>query len=149
MTITNIKISLDGGQNSNGDKDGDKRPLAFCTIVFDQCFVIDGLRIMPGKGGVPFVAMSSKKRTDHCPKCQTKNHLRAKYCNECGRRLGDGRGSIDRSTGKPKHHTDTAYPITRAFRGYMEAEIMRRYHEACGRAQALDRSFGEGILTEP
>ena len=53
-----------------------ERLKAFCSITFDNCFVIRDLKIIDGSNG-PFVAMPSRKLTAHCPGCGMKNHLRA------------------------------------------------------------------------
>jgi stage V sporulation protein G len=35
--------------------------------------------------------MPSRKLCDHCPACHEKNHLKARFCNNCGRRLNEER----------------------------------------------------------
>ena len=75
MEITEVRIKL--------TEDSDDRLQAFCSITFDDCFVIRDLKIIEGANG-PFVAMPSRKLTAHCPKCGCKNHLRAGFCNQCG-----------------------------------------------------------------
>ena len=67
-----------------------ERLKAFCSVTFDDCFVIRDLKIIDGTSGA-FVAMPSRKLTSHCPKCHAKNHLRAAYCNSCGLRMRDDR----------------------------------------------------------
>ncbi len=67
MEITEVRIKL--------MDDGGERLQAFCSITFDDCFVIRDLKIIEGTTG-PFVAMPSRKLTAHCPQCGCKNHLR-------------------------------------------------------------------------
>ena len=80
MEITEVRIKL-------MDEPGE-RLQAFCSITFDDAFVVRDLKIIEGASG-PFVAMPSRKLTAHCPQCGCKNHLRAAYCNQCGARLKD------------------------------------------------------------
>ena len=74
MEITEIRIKL-----MNGDPN--ERLQAFCSITFDDRFVIRDLKIIQGTRG-SFVAMPSRKLMDRCPMCSTKNHLRAQFCND-------------------------------------------------------------------
>ena len=63
---------------------------AFCSLTFDNTFVIRDVKLIEGNDGL-FLAMPSRKLCDHCPDCGEKNHLRARYCNGCGRRLDEDR----------------------------------------------------------
>ena len=78
MEITEVRIKL--------MEEPGERLKAFCSITFDDCFVVRDLKIIEGTSG-PFVAMPSRKLTDRCNKCGCKNHLRARFCNGCGHRL--------------------------------------------------------------
>ena len=91
MQITEIRIKL-------MDEAGE-RLQAFCSITFDDCFVIRDLKIIEGTNG-PFVAMPSRKLTSHCLQCGSKNHLRANFCNECGAKLNELR-----QYGPHNHHS--------------------------------------------
>ena len=82
MEITEVRIKL--------TEDSDDRLQAFCSITFDDCFVVRDLKIIEGSSG-PFVAMPSRKLTAHCPRCGCKNHLRAAFCNQCGGKLNPDR----------------------------------------------------------
>ena len=101
MDITEVRIKL-------MDEPGE-RLKAFCSITFDDCFVVRDLKIIEGTSG-PFVAMPSRKLTSHCPRCGMKNHLRAGYCNQCGAKLEDGRAPKD-ADGRAKLYADIAHPI--------------------------------------
>src|SRR5262245_6388394 len=96
MDITEVRIKL--MENS------DDRLQGFCSITFDNCFVVRDLKIIDGANG-PFVAMPSRKLTSHCHQCGTKNHLRALYCNQCGKRLEDTRAPKD-NDGRAKLYAD-------------------------------------------
>ena len=101
MNITEVRIKL--------MEDSDDRLQAFCSVTFDDCFVVRDLKIIEGTNG-PFVAMPSRKLTSHCPHCGSKNHLRSAYCNQCGGRLKDDRAVRDQE-GRTKLYADIAHPI--------------------------------------
>jgi stage V sporulation protein G len=82
MELTEVRINL------CGDRGG--RLKAFCSLTFDNTFVIRDVKLIDGNDGL-FLAMPSRKLCDHCPACHEKNHLRARYCNNCGRRLNEDR----------------------------------------------------------
>ena len=81
MEITEVRIKLLPRNNSSGDK-----LRAFCTITIDNEFVIRDLKIIEGARGT-FVAMPSRRLTDRCTGCSSKNHLRSKFCGGCGTSL--------------------------------------------------------------
>ena len=82
MELTEVRINL------CGDRGG--RLKAFCSLTFDNTFVIRDVKLIDGNEGL-FLAMPSRKLCDHCPACHEKNHLKARYCNNCGRRLNEDR----------------------------------------------------------
>lgn len=53
MEITEVRIAI---------RDDDKLK-AFASVTFDDCFVVRGLKIISGTGGM-FVAMPSRKKPD-------------------------------------------------------------------------------------
>ena len=101
MVITEVRIKLMDENN--------ERLQAFCSVTFDDCFVIRDLKIIEGTKG-SFVAMPSRKLTDRCTGCGSKNHLRARHCNQCGTRLDENRAIRD-TDGRAKLHADIAHPI--------------------------------------
>ena len=90
MEITEVRIKL--MEDNSGSNE---RLQAFCSITFDDMFVIRDLKIIEGAKGF-FVAMPSRKLTDRCHNCGTKNHLLARHCNHCGSRLDDRRAACKR-----------------------------------------------------
>ena len=98
----------------------------------DDCFVIRDLKVIEGTNGL-FVAMPSRKLTDHCPHCRSKNHLRSKFCNECGKRLDANR--INSGDQRIKLHADIAHPINSQCRQMIQSEISEAYLEEYGRSQ--------------
>ena len=78
MNITEVRVKLMSRRND--------KLRAFCSVTIDNSFVIRDLKIIEGSKGA-FVAMPSRKMSDHCEKCGGKNHLRARFCNNCGASL--------------------------------------------------------------
>ena len=104
----------------------DERLKAFCSVTFDREFVIRDIKIIEGVKGL-FVAMPSRKMSDHCNKCGSKNHLRAKFCNNCGAQLGENRAKKDMH-GKMKLHADIAHPINAACRRKIQENVTAAYN---------------------
>jgi stage V sporulation protein G len=119
VVITEVRIKL--------MEDNNERLQAFCSITFDDCFVIRDLKIIEGTKG-SFVAMPSRKLTDRCPECGCKNHLRARACNQCGKRLDENRALRDMD-GRAKLHADIAHPINSSCRDYIQGAIIKAFQE--------------------
>ena len=80
----------------------------FASIVLSDTLVIRDLKVIEGNNG-PFVAMPSRKLCFHCKTCSSKNHLRARFCNQCGNRI---ECVIDKDeAGRHKLYADVAHPI--------------------------------------
>ncbi len=94
----------------------------FCSVTFDDCFVVRDLKIIEGNNG-PFVAMPSRKLTSNCPKCRIKNHLRAGYCNNCGSKLKAG-GVVHDSNGRAKLYADIAHPVNASCREMIQNRVI-------------------------
>lgn len=119
MVITEVRIKL--------MEDNNERLLAFCSVTFDDAFVVRDLKIIEGSKG-SFVAMPSRKLTDRCGQCGYKNHLRARYCNQCGYKLDEDRAIRD-ANGRAKLHADIAHPINSACREVIQGAVIRAYQE--------------------
>lgn len=131
MEITEIRIKL--------MDDPSERLQAFCSITLDGSFVIRDLKIIQGTRG-SFVAMPSRKLTDRCPKCSAKNHLRARFCNECGARLHEDR-AIKGDDGRARLYADIAHPINSECRELIQRQVIIAYGEE------LERSKLPGYLS--
>jgi stage V sporulation protein G len=125
MEITEVRIKL--------MEEAGERLQAFCSITFDDSFVIRDLKIIEGTNG-PFVAMPSRKLTSHCHGCGSKNHLRAAYCNQCGSRLKDDRAVKDED-GRAKLYADIAHPINSACREMIQERVIREFYGELDRAK--------------
>jgi stage V sporulation protein G len=125
VVITEVRIKL--------MEDNNERLLAFCSVTFDDAFVVRDLKIIEGSKG-SFVAMPSRKLTDRCGPCGYKNHLRARYCNQCGHKLDEDRATRD-ANGRAKLHADIAHPINSACREVIQGAVLRAYQEERERAK--------------
>ena len=134
MEITEVRIKL--MEDNSGSNE---RLQAFCSITFDDMFVIRDLKIIEGAKGF-FVAMPSRKLTDRCCQCGTKNHLRSRFCNQCGSRLDENRALRD-SEGRAKLHADIAHPINSGCREKIQGAVLSSY------ADELERSKMPGYIS--
>jgi len=134
VEITEVRIKL--MEDNSGSNE---RLQAFCSITFDDMFVIRDLKIIEGAKGF-FVAMPSRKLTDRCHNCGTKNHLRSRFCNQCGCRLDENRALRD-ADGRAKLHADIAHPINSICREKIQAAVLASY------ADELERSKMPGYIS--
>ena len=123
MEITEVRVKLIGRRSD--------KLRAFCSITFDNAFVIRDLKIIEGQKGA-FVAMPSRKICDRCARCGCKNHLRAKFCNDCGNRLPAA--PSPEADARVKLHADIAHPINAGSREAIQKRIIEAY------TQELERS---------
>ena len=117
MEITEVRVKL--------MEEPGERLKAFCSITFDDCFVVRDLKIIEGASG-PFVAMPSRKLTAHCPNCRCNNHLRAAFCNQCGTRLRENQAIRDEE-GRAKLYADIAHPINSACREMIQDRVIESF----------------------
>lgn len=125
MEITEVRIKL--------MEKSDDRLRAFCSITFDNAFVVRDLKIIDGLNG-PFVAMPSRKLTTHCPRCGCKNHLKAPYCNQCGERQREERLARD-ADGRAKLYADIAHPINSGCREMIQQRVIAEFQVELERAK--------------
>lgn len=128
MKISEVRVKL--------IRNKDDRLKAFCSITIDNEFVVRDIKIIQGGTGV-FVAMPSRKMSDHCDKCGGKNHLRAKFCNNCGAALSDNRARKD-FKGRMKLHADIAHPINAECRQRIQERVIAAYKEEVERSKQPD-----------
>jgi len=123
VEITEVRVKL-------VDHSGE-RLRGFCTITFENAFVVRDVKIIEGPRGL-FVAMPSRKVQDRCVHCRGKNHLRASYCNDCGKPLSSG----DRNgAAQSRLHTDVAHPINQRCRKLIEERVIHEYEAERGRSE--------------
>jgi len=125
MEISEVRVKMVANQ--------DDRLKAFCSMTIDNEFVIRDIKVIEGTGGL-FVAMPSRKMSDHCSKCGGKNHLRAKFCCNCGNRLSDNRIKPD-AQGRMKLHADIAHPINAQCRRKIQDTVINAFTEEFERSK--------------
>ena len=129
-----------GANGRPGETPGRLR--AFCSLTFDDTFVVRDVKLIEGHEGL-FLAMPSRKLCDRCKRCGEKNHLRARFCNQCGSRLDESRHTANGRNGgatRIKLHADVAHPINAGFRESLERQVLAAYEEE------LERSHQPGYV---
>lgn len=124
MEITEVKIKL---TNSNKNK-----LKAFCSIIFNNALVVHDVKIIDGTKGA-FVAMPSRKLTQHCARCASKNHLRSKFCNDCGSPMPLAQPDLDEEN-RPIFYADIIHPINSACREMIQSVVLKSYQEEIKKA---------------
>jgi len=119
MQISEVRVKL--------IENKDDRLKAFCSVTMDNEFVVRDIKIIEGTNGY-FVAMPSRKMSDHCDKCGGKNHLRARFCNNCGTQLSDDRAKKDMK-GRMKLHADIAHPINADCRKKIQDRVVTAFKD--------------------
>jgi stage V sporulation protein G len=144
MHLSEIRINLCGPSAG--------RLKAFCSLTFDNTFVIRDVKLIEGNDGL-FLAMPSRKLCDRCRRCGEKNHLRARFCNNCGVRLdenrylhsqhpvrsmnghGNGHSNGNGDGGRLKLHADIAHPINTDCRLQIEQQVLSAYRDEIDRSK--------------
>jgi len=135
VRLTEVRINLCGVKAG--------RLKAFCSLTFDETFVVRDVKLIDGNDGL-FLAMPSRKISDHCPSCNEKNHLRARYCNHCGKRLSDDRylqlrnGNANghrNNVNRTKLHADIAHPINADCRQKIQDRVFKAYNRELERSK--------------
>lgn len=119
MEITEVKVFLMENQ--------DRKLKAYATITFDDAFVVRDLRVIDGRKGL-FVAMPSRKLRENCSRCNHKNVVNSKFCNQCGTNLEN----VTRAQGpqeQKEEHRDIAHPITTESREYIQKAVLSAYEK--------------------
>ncbi|MDA7861750.1 SpoVG family protein [Mariniblastus sp.] len=145
MEITEVRIKL--------IESAEDRLRGFCSVTFDDCFVVRDLKIIEGNNG-PFVAMPSRKLTSNCYKCRSKNHLRASFCNQCGSQLKSDHIEHD-SGGRAKLYADIAHPVNARCREMIQKRVIKELNHETelasqpGYRSRYDEDFNEETVAEP
>jgi len=125
VDITDVRIRLVSSK--------DEKLKAFACVALDGCFVIRDIKIISRRDGL-FVAMPSRKLSFPCPRCNAKNHLRAKFCNNCGGRLAVPSTAVN-GRGRAKLYADVAHPITQDCRESFHKRVLAAYEEELARSR--------------
>ena len=130
MDITEVRVKLLENQPD--------KLRGFASITIEDCMVVRDLKVIEGGSGL-FVAMPSRKLCDRCTSCGGKNHLRARFCNDCGKRLRSDRGAHD-ERGRMRLYADISHPIHQKARDFVEGRVLVAFQ------QELERSKQEGYV---
>jgi stage V sporulation protein G len=128
MEITEVRVVL---------KDSpDKKLKAYTTVTFDNAFVVRNIKVIEGTSGL-FIAMPSRKIKHPCSKCNFKNELRSKYCNQCGAELPFTPNPLaaEAAGSSQLEHKDIAHPITQVFREYLQKRVLEAYEQEKAKGQ--------------
>ena len=125
VEITEVRVKL--------MEEPGERLQAFCSITFDDAFVVRDLKIIEGTTG-PFVAMPSRKLTAHCSQCGCKNHLRAAYCNQCGARMKEPPASRTRKAA-PNSTPTSPIRSTPHCREMIQQRVIQAFEEEKARSK--------------
>ncbi|MCA8969526.1 MAG: SpoVG family protein [Planctomycetes bacterium] len=121
MKISEVRVRL-----LPPDQKGGEKLRAFCSVTLDDEIAIRDLRIIEGPRGL-FVAMPSRKLMTRCPSCGTKNAIRSRYCNDCGRRIAGDSARKDASPRVRRLYADVAHPIHARARDRLQRAILDAY----------------------
>ncbi|MEC9094686.1 MAG: SpoVG family protein [Planctomycetota bacterium] len=119
MKVTEVRIKLTGETSD--------RLLAFCSVTFDDCFVVRDLKIIDGETG-PFLAMPSRKMTASCPECRCKNYLRSHYCTSCGADLRSEPAFQSQDT-TSRLYADIAHPVNAECREMLQNSVLEEFNK--------------------
>lgn len=97
---------------------------AFCSMTFNDEFVVKNFKIIEGNHGL-FVAMPSRKLTKPCYRCDNRAFRNANYCDRCGKEFDDRSGNSHHDT--EDTHSDIAFPIEDDFREQLEDQLIAAY----------------------
>jgi len=124
MKVTDVQVRL--------TEDPHSKLKAFCRVTIDDAIVVHDIKVIASASGT-FIAMPSRRVMERCPSCAGKNHLTARYCNDCGAKLGF---SERKERSAARLHADIVHPINSDSRESLEQIILREFEKA--RRQAAE-----------
>ena len=130
MNITEVRIKL---LNNQADK-----LRGFASITVEDCLVIRDLKVIEGNNGL-FIAMPSRKLCERCHSCGCKNHIRARFCNDCGKSV---RSAQMESRGRVRLYADISHPIHQDARDLVERRVLKAFQTE------VDRSKESGYVAQ-
>lgn len=140
MEVTEVRVKM--------VSDRQDKLKAFCSVTFDDAFVVRDIKIIEGNNGL-FVAMPSRKLTIRCTRCGFKNQVRSNYCNDCGTDI-PAELSERAEEGRTKLHADVAHPINSECRTMVQKRIIEEYEEEKRNSMLPgDSQVEEEIAAEP
>jgi len=142
MEITEVRIFLKEGP--------DKKLKAYATLTLDNSFVVRNVKVIQGNKGL-FVAMPSRKIRESCPKCNYKNAVRSKFCNQCGSNLPQPQAHDPHTASavRQSEHKDIAHPITLECRELIQKKVLSAYESEQKRGPQPPQATPEPKQAEP
>ena len=125
MEITEVRVKL--------MEEPGERLQAFCSITFDDAFVVRDLKIIEGTTG-PFVAMPSRKLTGPLPAMRLQESPPRRLLQPVRQRLREQRRLKD-DDGRAKLYADIAHPINSACREMIQQRVILAFQEEKARAK--------------
>ncbi len=131
MEITEVRVFLKEGH--------DKKLKAYTTVTFDNAFVVRNIKVIQGAEDL-FIAMPSRKMKKSCPKCNFRNEVGSKFCNQCGANLPVEQHLAQPTEEMKAEHRDVAHPITQEFREYLQKKVLEAYKKEMAAGGSKDSS---------
>jgi len=129
MRITEVRVKLIDGDPTR------QRLRAFCSITFDNAFVVRDLKVLEGNQGY-FVAMPSRKLSYKCPRCRQKISVASNFCSHCGMNLNRLDPYSELIEAAPnKLYVDVVHPVNSVCREFVHNAIIDAYQREKIRAQ--------------
>lgn len=100
-------------------ENGEKRVLAYATVILDNMLAIHDIRLVVGLNGY-FVAMPDKEIWVPCPTCKKKSPHRARFCMHCGLECNPAEKQA-------KRFVDVVHPISMPLRTMIEQAVIAAY----------------------
>ena len=120
MQVTEVRVQLVQGSQ------GQERLRGFASITLNNAFVVRDIKIIHGDQGY-FLAMPSRKASEHCPSCGAKNAVTCNYCSQCGVKLPPSPVS-----GR-KAYVDIAHPVNADCRAAIHEAILTEFRAECAK----------------
>jgi stage V sporulation protein G len=136
MEITDVKVRLVEGTR--------QKVKAFCSVTFDDSFVVKDIKVIEGEKG-EFIAMPSRKLSEKCGSCGRKNPVGSSYCSSCGSKLPESH----RGSGQASLYSDIAHPINADCRRMMQDRIVGEYRRALEAAAPVAELADEPPVPPP
>lgn len=117
MTITEIRITLDGKNGGSGGLVGT------AEVVFDRELAVKEIKIIRDSRRAAdgtdlyFLEFPQRPFVQPCPDCRGNNPLQARYCARCGTSL---------ESQEPRN-IGTAHPVASNFRAYVTDAVLEAY----------------------
>lgn len=116
MIITRVSVRLTKSST---------QVLAFATIVFDDSFCVNDLKVIQGDNSI-FVVLPDKEAKIPCSnQCGNRNGVTANFCSRCGTKLVQKSSEI-------KRYQYVCHPVVDELRLQIQEAVIKAYFEKVG-----------------